>query len=103
MNSRLQEIREKQKRRRELLAQQLGAESADSIGAVLNSKDELKEIEETRETCRASFDSLVVPSKRKALTEGEDTEEDVEEPKVSIRNLHGLKKHPPYHMIYKYD
>lgn len=31
---------------------QLGAESADSIGAVLNSKDELKEIEETRETCR---------------------------------------------------
>ncbi|KAJ4944352.1 hypothetical protein JOQ06_012896 [Pogonophryne albipinna] len=81
MNSRLQEIREKQKRRRELLAQQLGAESADSIGAVLNSKDELKEIEETRETCRASFDSLAVPSKRKALTEGEDTEEDVEEPK----------------------
>lgn len=31
---------------------QLGAESADSIGAVLHSKDELKEIEETRETCR---------------------------------------------------
>lgn len=31
---------------------QLGAESADSIGAVLNSKEELKEIEETRETCR---------------------------------------------------
>ncbi|KAF3852073.1 hypothetical protein F7725_005428 [Dissostichus mawsoni] len=59
----------------------LGSESADSIGAVLNSKDELKEIEETRETCRASFDSLAVPSKRKALTEGEDTEEDVEEPK----------------------
>lgn len=50
-------------------------------------------------SCRASFDSLAVPSKRKALTEGEDTEEDVEEPKVSIRNLHGLKKHPPYHMI----
>lgn len=35
-----------------LLIPQLGAESADSIGAVLNSKDELKEIEETRETCR---------------------------------------------------
>lgn len=31
---------------------QLGAESADSIGAVLHSKDELKEIEETRETSR---------------------------------------------------
>ena len=31
---------------------QLGAESADSIGAVLNSKDEQREIAETRETCR---------------------------------------------------
>lgn len=31
---------------------QLGAESADTIGAVLNSKQEQKEIEETRETCR---------------------------------------------------
>uniref|UniRef100_A0A8D3AA21 N(6)-adenosine-methyltransferase non-catalytic subunit METTL14 n=1 Tax=Scophthalmus maximus TaxID=52904 RepID=A0A8D3AA21_SCOMX len=52
MNSRLQEIRQRQKLRRQLLAQQLGAESADSIGAVLNSKDELKEIEETRGTCK---------------------------------------------------
>lgn len=33
---------------------------------------------------RASFDSTAVPSKRKAQTEGEDTEEDVEEPKVSV-------------------
>ncbi|KAG8592991.1 hypothetical protein GDO81_000690 [Engystomops pustulosus] len=34
MNSRLQEIRARQKLRRKLLAQQLGAESADNIGAV---------------------------------------------------------------------
>eukprot|EP00063_Salmo_salar_P066349 XP_014041184.1 PREDICTED: N6-adenosine-methyltransferase subunit METTL14 [Salmo salar] len=81
MNSRLQEIREKQKLRRQLLAQQLGAESADSIGAVLNSKDELKEIEETRETCRASFDTAGPSAKRKPLMEGGDTEE-VEEQKV---------------------
>ncbi|KAK1886454.1 N6-adenosine-methyltransferase non-catalytic subunit [Dissostichus eleginoides] len=100
MNSRLQEIREKQKRRRELLAQQLGAESADSIGAVLNSKDELKEIEETRETCRASFDSLAVPSKRKALTEGEDTEEDVEEPKDEPE-VQQPDENNPYEEVYK--
>lgn len=32
---------------------QLGAENADSIGAVLNSKDDQREIAETRETCRS--------------------------------------------------
>ncbi|TNN24743.1 N6-adenosine-methyltransferase subunit METTL14 [Liparis tanakae] len=67
---------------------QLGAESADSIGAVLNSKDELKEIEETRETCRAAFDSSAAPSKRKA-PEGEDAEEAAEEPKVFVHRHHG--------------
>uniref|UniRef100_A0A674P0X6 N(6)-adenosine-methyltransferase non-catalytic subunit METTL14 n=1 Tax=Takifugu rubripes TaxID=31033 RepID=A0A674P0X6_TAKRU len=84
MNSRLEEIRKRQKLRRQLLAQQLGAESADSIGAVLNSKDEQREIEETRETCRASFESSGTGNRRKAPTEGEDTEEDLEEQKVTV-------------------
>ncbi|XP_064816415.1 N6-adenosine-methyltransferase non-catalytic subunit-like, partial [Oncorhynchus masou masou] len=100
MNSRLQEIREKQKLRRQLLAQQLGAESADSIGAVLNSKDELKEIEETRETYRASFDAAGPSSKRKPQVEGEDTEEDVEEQKEELEMLPPDESNP-YEEVYK--
>ncbi|XP_034628852.1 N6-adenosine-methyltransferase non-catalytic subunit isoform X1 [Trachemys scripta elegans] len=79
MNSRLQEIRERQKLRRQLLAQQLGAESADSIGAVLNSKDDQREIAETRENCRASYDTLAPNAKRKYPDEGEADEEEIEE------------------------
>lgn len=45
--------------------------------------------------CRSSLDSSTLPSKRKAQTEREDTEEDVEEQKVrnhmlvNVKNLQG--------------
>lgn len=42
------------------LSSQLGAESADSIGAVLNSKDEQREIAEARETCRSVVGQFLV-------------------------------------------
>ncbi|XP_048851715.1 N6-adenosine-methyltransferase non-catalytic subunit [Brienomyrus brachyistius] len=100
MNSRLLEIRERQKLRRQLLAQQLGAENPDSIGAVLNSKDEQKEIEETRETCRASFDASAVSGKRKCQAEGEDTEEDLEEQKDEVEQQQ-TDESVPYEEVYK--
>ncbi|XP_066574166.1 N(6)-adenosine-methyltransferase non-catalytic subunit METTL14 [Amia ocellicauda] len=100
MNSRLQEIRERQKLRRQLLARQLGAESADSIGAVLNSRDEQKEIEETRETCRASYDTSGPGVKRKCQTEGEESEQDVEEQKDEVEPQLP-EESGPYEEVYK--
>ncbi|XP_043917593.1 N6-adenosine-methyltransferase non-catalytic subunit [Protopterus annectens] len=101
MNSRLQEIREKQKLRRQLLAQQLGAESADNIGAVLNSKEEQREIAETRELCRAAYDAFVVTTKRKCQEEGETEEEDIEEYKDETEQQTEEENLPYEEEIYK--
>nr|XP_033793885.1 N6-adenosine-methyltransferase non-catalytic subunit isoform X2 [Geotrypetes seraphini] len=92
MNSRLQEIRERQRLRRQLLAQQLGAENADSIGAVLNSKDEQREIAESRETCRASYNTPAPNTKRKFPEEGEVDEEEIEE----YKGTQSLNPHNDY-------
>ncbi|XP_018099098.1 N6-adenosine-methyltransferase non-catalytic subunit isoform X4 [Xenopus laevis] len=101
MNSRLQEIRARQTLRRKLLAQQLGAESADSIGAVLNSKDEQREIAETRETSRASYDTSAAVSKRKLPEEGKADEEVVQECKDSVEPQKEEENLPYREEIYK--
>ncbi|XP_068136749.1 N6-adenosine-methyltransferase non-catalytic subunit isoform X2 [Hyperolius riggenbachi] len=101
MNSRLQEIRARQKLRRKLLAQQLGAESADNIGAVLNSKDEQREIAETRELCRTAFDTSAPGLKRKPPEEGEADKEVVEESKDAIEPQKEEENLPYKEEIYK--
>ncbi|CAJ0964862.1 unnamed protein product [Ranitomeya imitator] len=101
MNSRLQEIRARQKLRRTLLAKQLGAESADNIGAVLNSKDEQREIAEAREMCRSSYDTSAPSLKRKPPEEGEASEEVVEECKDTVEPQKEEENLPYKEEIYK--
>uniref|UniRef100_A0A8C6WS12 N(6)-adenosine-methyltransferase non-catalytic subunit METTL14 n=1 Tax=Neogobius melanostomus TaxID=47308 RepID=A0A8C6WS12_9GOBI len=93
MNSRLQEIREKQKRRRSLLAQQLGAKSADAIGAVLNSKDEQKEIEETRETLFIMYQDEV---EMQQPDEGNPYEEVYKDSSTFLKGTQSLNPHNDY-------
>ncbi|XP_077134732.1 N(6)-adenosine-methyltransferase non-catalytic subunit METTL14 [Ranitomeya variabilis] len=101
MNSRLQEIRARQKLRRTLLAKQLGAESADNIGVVLNSKDEQREIAEAREMCRSSYDTSAPSLKRKPPEEGEASEEVVEECKDTVEPQKEEENLPYKEEIYK--
>ncbi|NXQ73856.1 MET14 methyltransferase, partial [Quiscalus mexicanus] len=82
-------------------AVQLGAENADSIGAVLNSKDEQREIAETRETCRAAYDTSAPNAKRKYPDEGEADEEEIEEYKDEVELQQDEENLPYEEEIYK--
>ncbi|NXT17181.1 MET14 methyltransferase, partial [Syrrhaptes paradoxus] len=80
---------------------QLGAENADSIGAVLNSKDDQREIAETRETCRAAYDTSAPNAKRKYPDEGEADEEEIEEYKDEVELQQDEENLPYEEEIYK--
>ncbi|XP_037250271.1 N6-adenosine-methyltransferase non-catalytic subunit isoform X3 [Falco naumanni] len=79
----------------------LGAENADSIGAVLNSKEEQREIAETRETCRAAYDTSAPNAKRKYPDEGEADEEEIEEYKDEVELQQDEENLPYEEEIYK--
>ncbi|KAG8553427.1 hypothetical protein GDO81_003404 [Engystomops pustulosus] len=80
---------------------ELGAESADNIGAVLNSRDEQREIAEAREMCRASYDTSGPSLKRKPPEEGEADEEVVEECKDAVEPQKEEENLPYKEEIYK--